>query len=104
MIIWAGSTKQNSKQWKGGTECNLARRVEGACINNGARLGFGLAVSGGACHLRPALLVWIACMRVSPDARYASRRVGKPWTLIRAKDLQTMVSREGKQDLGDMSQ
>ena len=52
MIIWAGSTKQNSKQWKGGTECNLARRVEGACINNGARLGFGLAVSGGACLVR----------------------------------------------------
>ena len=50
MITVAVSTKQNSKQWKGGTECNLARRVEGACINNGARLGFGLAVvSGGAC-------------------------------------------------------
>lgn len=81
MIIWAGSTKQNSKQWKGGTECNLARRVEGACINNGARLGLGLAVSGGACHLRSAFLVWTACMRLSPDARYASRRVGKPWTL-----------------------
>ena len=59
MIIWAASTKQNSKQWKGGTECNLARRVEGACINNGARLGFGLAVSGGASRVL-AMYGWLS--------------------------------------------